>query len=234
MSNMRIRTMFLLVTALAVMFLLACGGGSDSKQPNIEATVEARVNEQLVSATAEARDKLVSATVEARVAAKLATPMPTATPFILHAETTAAEYYIQGREIYGPGFDQYPAGRLPAFISIIYFTRAIELYQENITPDECSDYKSVSKNTEGYYQYPTTQTGRPYITTEHGECTLEQFYLFRGRAYKEATYKDSNKESKKYAKALSDFDKVLELDPDNQDVINDRSNLLKEHPELKP
>ena len=208
---------------------------TNTNQPNIEATVEARVNEQLVSATAEARDKLVSATVEARVAAKLATPIPTATPFILHAETTAAEYYIQGREIYGGGyFERGPAGPISAFISIIFFTRAIELYQENITPDECSDYKSVSKNTEGYYQYPTTQASSPYITTVHGECTLEQFYLFRGRAYTKATYKDSNEESKKYAKALSDFDKVLELDPDNQDAINNRKILLEQNPELKP
>jgi len=225
MSNMRIRNMFFLVIALAVMFLLACGGGSDSKQPNIEATVEARVNEQLVSATAEARDKLVSATVEARVAAKLATPIPTATPFILHAETTAAEYYIFGRSSFGFDFSQTPAGPLAAIISIPSLTRAIELYQENITPDECFDYKSVSKNTEGYYQYPTIQMGRPYITTVHGECTLEQMYIFRGRAYKW---------SEQYDKALSDYDKVLELAPDNQDVINDRSNLLKEHPELKP
>jgi len=37
-----------------------------------------------------------------------------------------------------------------------------------------------------------------------------------------------------YTKALEDYNKVLELDPDNQDVINYRSNLLKEHPELKP
>ena len=38
----------------------------------------------------------------------------------------------------------------------------------------------------------------------------------------------------KYEKALKDYDKVLELEPDNQDVIDDRNNLLKEHPELKP
>ena len=41
MNTLRIRNMFLLVTALAVMFLLACGGGSEiSPTPVVVAKVE--------------------------------------------------------------------------------------------------------------------------------------------------------------------------------------------------
>jgi tetratricopeptide (TPR) repeat protein len=36
-----------------------------------------------------------------------------------------------------------------------------------------------------------------------------------------------------YKNALNDYDKALELDPNNQEIINDRNNLLEDHPELK-
>ena len=37
-----------------------------------------------------------------------------------------------------------------------------------------------------------------------------------------------------FHKALEDYNKVIEIDPSDQDAINNRRMLLEEHPELKP
>ena len=69
MSNMRIRNMFFLVTALAVMFLLACGQSDEE----IDALVEAKVTEILANMPD-------PTPIPEPTPVPTATPMPTATP----------------------------------------------------------------------------------------------------------------------------------------------------------
>ena len=70
MSNMRIRNMFLLVTALAVMFLLACGQSDEE----FDARVEAKVTEILANMPD-------PTPIPEPTPITIPTPLPTATPW---------------------------------------------------------------------------------------------------------------------------------------------------------
>ena len=81
MSNMRIRNMFFLVTALAVMFLLACGQSDEE----IDALVEAKVTEILANMPdptpiPEPTPITIPTPVPTATPSPPPTPMPTATP----------------------------------------------------------------------------------------------------------------------------------------------------------
>ena len=78
MSNMRIRNMFFLVTALAVMFLLACGQSDEE----IDALVEAKVTEMLANIP-EPTPVPTATPVPAPTPMPTATPAPTVTPIPL-------------------------------------------------------------------------------------------------------------------------------------------------------
>ena len=88
-ANMRIYTIIVLLILSAFMLpVIACGGGTQPS-PDIDATVEARVQAELAT----------EATIEARVKDELAKAMPTATvtPMPTVTASTAKQHLQQHR-----------------------------------------------------------------------------------------------------------------------------------------
>ena len=215
------RLMFLLV-AVGLMALVACGEVASppvSNAPDLEATVEARVQATIEAPVPTAMPDL-GATVTARVESTRAaqqtvtstsvptqTPIPSATPAPAPTRTPRPTATPDASSYYRLGRDSLEKGEYNEAIS--NFTAAIQLYPEHATAyllrgavyaDNDDHDMAIADLEKGLELDPGNSNAKEVLAKIYGR---------RGAAY--ILEED-------YASATDDFDRAIELNPNDSDI----------------